>query len=629
MEPDKLLDSITSPDQLRGFSDSELSHLADELRDRIINVVAARGGHLASNLGVAELAIALHYVFDFPRDRLLWDVGHQCYAHKLLTGRNDRFDTLRQIGGVSGFPAPDESPYDLFATGHAGTAISTALGLAWSDLHNGLDTNVVAVVGDASIANGMSLEGLNNLAVLKRQFLVVLNDNSMAIDRTRGGLAYALDRVRLTDAYTGLKHSTENILHHLPLGDEITDAIRSIKAGLKTTIHGRQVFEALGLGYFGPVDGHDIPDLIRVLKRLSRIDHPVILHVNTVKGRGCQYAIEDPRRFHSPSAFDASNGKDVSRPKHRLTWTEAFADTIVQLGRDNPKVVAITAAMPDGTGLVKFREEFPDRYVDVGINESHAVAMAAGMAKTGMRPVVAIYSTFMQRAMDQIFHDVCLQGLGVVLCMDRAGLVGSDGAVHHGTMDIAMLRAMPGITLMAPADKTELKAALALAVSLDGPSAIRYPRDETPEDLSGKCPEFKPGKARVLSEGADGTFLCYGAALEAALAAERQLSDRGLSIGVVNARFAKPLDVTLIGDLIATGKPVVVCEDHAAIGGFGSAVLEAASRRDLNSENVCLLGLPDRFIAHASRREQLARAGLDADNLASTLKNMIENPPRG
>jgi 1-deoxy-D-xylulose-5-phosphate synthase len=625
MEPDKLLDSITSPDQLRGLSDSELSHLADELRDRIISVVAARGGHLASNLGVAELAIALHYVFDFPGDRLLWDVGHQCYAHKLLTGRNDRFDTLRQSGGVSGFPSPDESPYDLFATGHAGTAISTALGLAWSDRHDGLDTKVVAVVGDASIANGMSLEGLNNLAVLKRQFLVVLNDNSMAIDRTRGGLAYALDRVRLTAAYTGLKHSTENILHHLPLGDEITDAIRSIKAGLKTTIHGRQVFEALGLGYFGPVDGHNIPDLIRVLRRLAKIDHPVILHVNTVKGRGCQYAVEDPCRFHSPSAFDASNGKDVSRPKHRPTWTEAFADTIVQVGRDNPKVVAITAAMPDGTGLVKFREEFPDRYVDVGINESHAVAMAAGMAKTGIRPVVAIYSTFMQRAMDQIFHDVCLQGLGVVLCMDRAGLVGSDGAVHHGTMDIAMLRSMPGITLMAPADKTELQAALTLAVSLEGPSAIRYPRDETPEDLGGKCPEFKPGKARVLSEGADGTFLCYGVTLEAALAAERQLSDRGLSIRVINARFAKPLDAALIGDIIATGKPVVVCEDHAAIGGFGSAVLEAASRRDLNTENVCLLGLPDRFIAHASRREQLAQAGLDADNLASTLKEMIDS----
>jgi len=623
MEPDKLLDSIISPDQLRGLSDSELSNLADELRDRIISVVAERGGHLASNLGVAELAIALHYVFDFSSDRLLWDVGHQCYAHKMLTGRNAQFDTLRQSGGISGFPAPEESPYDLFATGHAGTAISTALGLAWSDRHEGLDTNVVAIVGDASIANGMSLEALNNLAALKRQFLVVLNDNSMAIDRTRGGLAYALDRVRLTAAYTGLKHSTENILHHLPLGDEITDAIRSIKAGLKTTIHGRQVFEALGLGYFGPVDGHNIPDLIRVLRRLAKIKRPVILHVNTVKGRGCQYAVEDPRRFHSPSAFNATNGQSVSKSEHRPTWTQAFADTVVRIGKENSKIVAITAAMPDGTGLVKFREKYPDRYVDVGINESHAVAMAAGMAKTGMKPVVAIYSTFLQRAMDQIFHDVCLQGLGVVFCMDRAGLVGSDGAVHHGTMDVAMLRAMPGITLMAPADRPELRAALTMATSLDGPAAIRYPRDEIPRDLPGQCPPFEPGKARVISEGADGTFLCYGAILETALIAERVLRDEGLSVGVVNARFAKPLDTDLLGDLVSTGKPVVVCEDHSLIGGFGSAVLEAVSRLGLEAGNVKSLGLPDRFIAHASRGEQLAQAGLDAENLASTLRTMI------
>jgi len=625
METDKVLDRITDPQQLRELSDSELARLADELRDRIISVVAARGGHLASNLGVAELAIALHYVFDFSQDRLMWDVGHQCYAHKLLTGRNGRFDTLRQDGGISGFPSPEESPYDLFATGHAGTAISTALGMAWSDQHNEGGAKIVAVVGDAAIANGLSLEGLNNLAMLNRQFLVVLNDNSMAIDRTRGGLAYALDRVRLTDVYTGLKHSTESLLHHLPLGDEITDAIRSIKAGLKTTIHGRQVFEALGMGYFGPVDGHNIPDLIRVLRRLAKVDHPVILHVNTVKGRGCQYAVEDPCRFHSPAAFDASNGKAVRELKlERPTWTQTFAGAIVQAGRDNPKVVAITAAMPDGTGLVDFREEFPARYVDVGISESHAVAMAAGMAKTGMRPVVAVYSTFMQRAMDQIFHDVCLQGLPVVLCMDRAGLVGSDGAVHHGTMDIAMLRTMPGMTLMAPADAAELHAALDLALSLDGPSAIRYPRDETPEDLPGECPPFESGVARTITDGKDGTYLCYGTTLETAMQVAGRLSDQGLSVGVVNARFAKPLDEALITDLIASGKPLVVCEDHAAIGGLGGAVLELASRQNLDTANVRLLGLPDRFIAHASRQAQLKQAGLDACGMEKALKGLID-----
>jgi len=625
MEPDNLLDSMISPDELRSLSDTELSTLADELRERIIKSVSAHGGHLASNLGVAELAIALHYVFDFSSDRLLWDVGHQCYAHKMLTGRCKQFDSLRQSGGLSGFPDPEESPYDLFATGHAGTAISSALGLAWGDHHENRKTNVVAVVGDASIANGISLEALNNLAVLKRQFLVVLNDNSMAIDRTRGGLAYALDRVRLTDAYTGLKHSTENILHHLPLGDEITDAIRNIKDGLKTTIHGRQVFEALGLGYFGPVDGHNIPDLIRVLRRLAKINRPVILHVNTVKGRGCQYAVEDPRGFHSPSAFNASNGKSVTKPKHRPTWTTAFGETILQAGKNEPKLVAITAAMPDGTGLVKFREEFPDRYIDVGINESHAMVMAAGIAKSGMKPLVAIYSTFMQRAMDQIFHDVCLQGLSVILCMDRAGLVGSDGAVHHGTMDIAMLRSMPGITLMAPGDTSELQAAMNLAISLDGPSAIRYPREETPEPLPGQCPEFTPGKARVISEGTDGTFLCYGSIIENAVAAAGQLAQQGLSIGVVNARFAKPLDTTLISQLLTTGKPIVTCEDHAAVGGFGTAVIEAACQMGLSAANVRVMGLPDRFIPHASRNEQLIEAKLDAPNLAKTLKEMIDN----
>jgi len=626
MEPETLLDRITAPRQLRELSDSELTRLADELRERIISVVSARGGHLASNLGVAELAIALHCVFDFSHDRLLWDVGHQCYAHKLLTGRNERFDTLRQAGGISGFPSPEESPYDLFATGHAGTAISTALGMAWSDQYNEGGRNIVAVVGDAAIANGLSLEGLNNLATLNRQFLVVLNDNSMAIDRTRGGLAYALDRVRLTDVYTGLKHSTENLLHHLPLGDEITDAIRSIKAGLKTTIHGRQVFEALGMGYFGPVDGHNVPDLIRVLRRLAKVDHPVILHVNTVKGRGCQYAVEDPCRFHSPSAFDATNGKAVSEPRpKRPTWTQTFAEAIVRAGRDDPKVVAITAAMPDGTGLVDFREEFPERYIDVGISESHAVAMAAGLARTGMKPVVAVYSTFMQRAMDQIFHDVCLQGLPVVLCMDRAGLVGSDGAVHHGTMDIAMLRTMPGITLMAPADAAELSAALDLALSLDGPSAIRYPRDETPEDLGGECPPFEPGTARTISEGPDGTYLCYGATLEAAMQAADSLGDQGLSLGVVNARFAKPVDGTLIAGLIASGKPLVICEDHAAIGGFGTAVLELASHRGLDASNLRLIGLPDRLIAHASRRGQLKQAALDANGLEKAFKDLSDS----
>ena len=630
MKRQALLDRINTPHQLRRLSVAQLNQLAGELRERIIEVVSKRGGHLASNLGVAELSIALHYVFDFSQDRLLWDVGHQCYAHKILTGRGPRFDTLRQAGGISGFPAPEESPYDLFATGHAGTAISTAAGLAWANQAAGRETKIVAVVGDASIVNGLSMEGINNAALLRRQFLVILNDNSMAIDRTRGALAATLNRIRMTHTYSDLKHSTDYLLQHMPLGDEIAEALRHIRDGLRTTILGGQIFEALGLSYFGPVDGHDVQELIRILQRLSQISHPVLLHVHTQKGRGFQYALEDPCRFHSPPAFTVRKGKAVFEPVDRPTWTQVFAEALVDLAREDQRIVAITAAMPDGTGLARFREVFPSRYIDVGINESHAVAMAAGLAKAGLRPVVAIYSTFMQRAFDQIHEEVSLQRLPVLLCIDRAGLVGSDGAVHHGTMDIAYLRPLPGMVLMAPADAAEMRAAMKLALSLDGPAAIRYPRDEVPAELPGDCPPFAPGKVRVVSEGEDGTFLCYGALVEPALAAARILRrEERMSVSVVSARFAKPLDVTFIARRIDSGKPVVVCEDHAAIGGFGSAVMELAAARGLNAANVRLLGLPDRFISHASRLEQLVEAGLDAANLAATMKDLILHPAGG
>ncbi len=626
MKSEQILDSIATPHQLRRLTDQQLRQLADELRQRIIEVVSTRGGHLASNLGVAELTIALHYVFDFTTDRLLWDVGHQCYAHKILTGRGEKFAKLRQADGLSGFPAPSESEYDLFATGHAGTAISTATGLAWADHAAGRDTRIVAVVGDASIVNGLSMEGLNNAALLRRQFLIVLNDNSMAIDKTSGALARVLDRVRMAGKYTDLKHSTENLLQHIPLGGEIADALRKIKAGMKTTLHGGQVFEALGFEYYGPVDGHDVCRLIHVFQRLAKLDRPAVLHVHTVKGQGCQYAVEDPCRFHSPSAYTVEEGKAVFKAKARPTWTQTFSDAMVGLGAANDKIVAITAAMPDGTGLVAFREKFPERYIDVGISESHAVAMSAGLAKTGLRPVVAIYSTFMQRAFDQIFQEVALQKLPVVFCMDRAGLVGSDGAVHHGFMDIAALRPLPGMILMAPADAAEMKASLQFALSQEYPAAIRYPRDEVPENLPGECPPFELGKARIVRKGDDATILCYGTMTEPALAAATLLqNDHGISAGVINARFAKPLDVTLLSRVISSGKPVVIVEDHAVAGGFGSAVLEMAAARGLNASNVLLMGIPDRFISHAGRLEQLVEVGLDATHIAGAVKDMIRN----
>jgi len=630
MAKETLLDRITTPHQLRRLSEDQREQLARELRERIIEVVSRNGGHLASNLGVAELTIALHYVFDFSHDRLLWDVGHQCYAHKILTGRGRRFETLRQSGGISGFPNPAESDYDLFQTGHAGTAISTAVGLAWADQQAGSDAKAVAVVGDASIVNGLAMEGLNNAGLLNRQFLVILNDNSMAIDRTHGAMARLLDRIRMTHTYTDIKQSTESLLHHLPLGHEITDAIRHIKAGLKTAIHGEQIFESLGFHYFGPMDGHDIGMLIRVLRQLARLDQPALLHVHTVKGAGCDYAVEDPCRFHSPSAYRIQGGRAVFETKARPTWTQVFSQAIVNVARNDPRVVAITAAMPDGTGLTKFREAFPERFIDVGISESHAVAMAAGLAKAGMRPVVAVYATFLQRAVDQVFEEACLQALPIVFCIDRAGLVGSDGAVHHGFQDIAQLRTLPGMVLMAPGDAAELQASLEFALTSDKPCAIRYPRDEIPPDLPGRCPPFQPSCARLVRQGADATLLCYGVMVEPALAAAQVMQrEDGLEIAVIDARFAKPLDSGMIAQRIGSGKPVLIAEDHAIAGGFGSAVLETAVALGLDTSNVRLAGIPDRFIPHASRLEQLVETGLDAAHLAATLKDMILRTPAG
>lgn len=589
----------------------------------IIRTVSRTGGHLSSNLGVADLAVALHTVFDFSRDRLLWDVGHQCYAHKILTGRRGRFETLRQAGGISGYPAPSESDYDLFASGHAGTAISIASGLAWAD--PSAKRKIVAVVGDASIANGVSLEAINNAGLLKRQFLVVLNDNSMAIDVTQGALAKLLDRIRLTQTYADIKQTTEHVLSRLPLGEEITDTLRHIKKGLRTTIHGEQLFEALGFRYFGPVDGHDITAMLDVLRRVAQIPHPVLLHVHTQKGRGCDYAVEDPCRFHSPAAHTVNGGVVEFPVRNRPMWTDVFSRTLLDRAKNDKKIVAITAAMPDGTGLAALRDAMGDRYIDVGINESHAVAMAAGLAKAGLKPIVAIYSTFLQRAFDQIFEEVALQSLPVIFCIDRAGLVGTDGASHHGLLDIACLRPLPGMVLMSPANEAELASAMDLALSLDRPSAIRYPRDIVPESASQRAP-FVLGKACRVREGNDGTFLALGAMVEYAVQAAETLAEKdGVETTVISARFAKPLDEELIAGLIATGKPVLTAEEHSVACGFGSAVLELAAGRSLDASGVKLLGVPDRFIAHAGREQQLAEIGLDADGLVKAMRQSLAN----
>ncbi|NOX59096.1 MAG: 1-deoxy-D-xylulose-5-phosphate synthase [Planctomycetes bacterium] len=620
-----LLSNIQSPADVKALSRADLPILAEEIRERIIGVVSNGGGHLASNLGVTELTIALHRVFDFKHDRLLWDVGHQCYPHKLLTGRQDRFDTIRKAGGLSGFPSISESEYDLFNVGHAGTAIATAVGMARGDAMLKRDNRVVALVGDASIVNGVAFEGLNQGGVLKRQFLVILNDNSWGIAPTQGGFAEHLARFRSSQRYDDLKQRAKTLLPNIPLvGKALYDAIDHLKEGIKATMAPGQIFEQMGFQYIGPVDGHDIDHLEELLGLLKDVHHPVLLHVHTDKGKGCQWAADDPGAFHSPSAFEVRAGKVIIKKNGRKSWTEAFADSLIDLANENEKVVALTAAMPAGTGLNKFEEAHPDRYFDCGIAESCTVDMAAGMAKAGLRPFVAVYSTFLQRGFDQVFQEVSLQDLPVVFCLDRAGLVGSDGAVHHGFLDIAYLRGFPGISLMAPVDESELRAAMNFALAHDRACAIRYPRDNVPVDCIANCPPFELGLSRRVRSGADATILSYGTVTQNAMDAADLLAEQNINVGVVNARFAKPIDRRMVRDALIDRRAVVTVEDHALQGGFGSIVLETAQDLGLDASNVTRLGLPDRFIEHGSRGSQLSEAGIDATAIAAAVVELID-----
>ena len=619
-----LLESIQSPEDVRALPLPQLTKLAADIRTRILEVVGGHGGHLTSNLGVVELTIALHRVFDFSRDRLLFDVGHQCYPHKLLTGRHERFDTLRRSGGVSGFPEITESKYDLFSVGHAGTSVATAVGIARADQIQRRDRRVAALVGDASIVNGVAFEGLNQAGTLKRQFLVILNDNEWGISPTKGAIAQYLDRFRASDFYDEVKQQTKELLPKLPLlGKPVFDMIAHLKEGIKATVSPGQVFEALGLQYVGPVDGHDINHLIDVLEMLKHANHPVLLHVHTKKGKGCKWASDEPGKYHSATPFVIESGKvNVKRGTGR-SWTTAFVDNLIELAEQNEKIYALTAGMPDGTGLNKFAERFPERCRDIGIAESCTVDMAAGMCKVGMRPVAAIYSTFLQRAFDQVFQEVVLQGLPVVFCIDRGGLVGGDGAVHHGFLDITYLRGLPGMVLMAPMDEPELFEAMKFGLTLAQPTAIRYPRDNMPVAVPG-CPPFELGRSRKLREGDAATLLCYGTTCAPAMAAAGMLADNGVEVTVVNARFAAPIDQEMVEDAFAEGSPVVTIEDHSVVGGFGSAVLETAQTLGVTSPSVARLGMPaDRFIPHGSRAEQLAECGLDAIGIAAAVQNLL------
>lgn len=631
----KLLDKISSPADVKKLSVPELSTLAEEIRQFIIESVSKTGGHLASNLGVVELTLALHYVFDFQQDKLLWDVGHQCYTHKIITGRKDKFKNLRHVGGISGFPNPAESPYDQFSVGHAGTSIPTAIGMALAEELASKDkkrraNKVVAMIGDASIVNGTAFEGLNNLGLVKRQMLIVLNDNSMAIDATVGAMAKYFSKVRLSHTYEGLRKTTSNILEHMPvIGKSVEETIERIKKGIRMALPASQMFESMNIPYFGPVDGHDIGSLIQLFEASAELNHPAILHVYTKKGKGFRPAHQGPSKFHSTGPFKINgDGVEESAVPAKRNFTTAFGEHLTKLAEEDEKIVAITSAMCDGTGLMEFREKFPDRFYDVGIAESAAVDIAAGMAREGLKPVVCIYSTFLQRSFDQVFQEVAQQNLPVIFCIDRAGFVGADGPTHHGLMDIGFMRMMPNLVLTAPANDIEMQLALKFAVSADKPVVVRYPKEAVPSEefFRSACGKpFELGKSVTVkkSKGSALAIVSYGAVLTEALKAAALLAKEKVPVDVINARFAAPVDEK-INTLLKRGKKIVTIEDHAIACGFGSALLESAAANGCSPNNVRVLGVPRRFIGHDSREAQLMEAGVDADSIAETVRKMLK-----
>lgn len=609
----ELLPTISSPRDLHGLTNEQLDQLAGEMRRALCDVVRERPAHFASNLGVVELAIALHMTFDFSKDRLIWDTGHQIYPHKLITGRYDEFPSIRTRGGLMGYPNPNESEYDLFMTGHAGCSVSTVLGLkSGDDLVPGQEhRRGVAVIGDGAFPSGIVYEAMNNAGGLKKQMLVILNDNQMSICPRVGGVAEYLDRLRVNTLYTGFKTEVAKLLNKTPVvGEPAEKFLAHMKDAVKAGVSGGMLFESLGFRYIGPVDGHNIKQLRRYLEMVKDVKDPVLLHVVTEKGHGFQPAAADPVTFHTPSPFVAcDNGEvDMKRSSSRA-FTAAASEALHRRMAHDERVTVITAAMCQGNQLEKIREDFPARFFDVGICESHAVAFAAGQAKAGLRPVVDIYSTFLQRSYDQIFQEVSLQNLPVTFLLDRAGLTGPDGPTHHGCFDIGYLRIFPNIAVAAPADEHDVDALLDFALEHKGPVAMRYPKAKV-NKLSGERAPVERGKAEVLRWGADGCLLVLGSLVSDALAAADELAAAGLDVGVVNARFAKPLDVDVVKRALDETSFLITVEEAALPGGFGSAVLEAAADAGCDTRAIHRLGLPDQFIEHGERGELLDEFGL-------------------
>ncbi len=617
--PDSVLGGVHSPADLKGLSDAELEQLAAEMRSELIDVVGRRSAHFASNLGVVELCLALHLTFDFTQDRLIWDTGHQIYPHKLITGRAAQLKTIRTKGGLMGYPNPAESPYDLFMTGHAGCAPSTALGLkAGDDLVGEPQRHSVAVIGDGALPSGIVFEAFNHAGGLKQKMLVILNDNKMSICPRVGGVAEYLDRARMSSTYNDWNRRVKWLLPNIPLvGEHAERLLQQFKDGIKASLHHGMLFEEMGLVYLGPIDGHDIKTLRTYLERVKDMDGPVLLHVLTNKGHGFEPAVKDPVKYHAPAPFQkAGDGIVPLKTSTSRTYTDAVSDALYDACSRDSKVAVITAAMCEGNKLHRIREDFPSQFFDVGICESHAVAFAGGMAKAGARPVVDIYSTFLQRSYDQIFQEVALQNLPVVFCLDRAGLVGADGPTHHGSYDLAYMRVFPNMTVIAPGDESDIGPMFAFAFGHNGPVAMRYPRAKL-DIIERDVQPVELGQAEILDWETDGMLIACGGMVGTCLrVAERLKSLYGLRVGVINARFIKPLDRETILKSIEECGFVLTVEEGCLPGGFGSAVLEAANDAGLPTSHIRRLGLPDRYVMHAERDEQLAEVGLDVEGIA-------------
>ena len=614
----KYLDKINSPQDVKSLTVPELNELAQELRDYMIEVTSKNGGHLAPSLGVVELTLALHKVFSTPKDKIIFDVGHQAYVHKIITGRREWFKTLRTYGGMSGFPKRSESDHDAFGVGHSSTSVSAAVGMAIARDTLGEDYDIVAVIGDGAMTGGMAYEALNNAGDLQKHLTVILNDNEMSISRNVGAMSEYLNNLRTGETYNKVKADFEGWLKTLTVGADVLKVIRRVKSSAKYLVLPTSIFEELGFTYLGPVDGHDLNNLIETLQAAKRIEGPVLVHVLTTKGKGYKPAEDSPNKFHGTGAFDIATGKKITNPNAPVTYTEVFGKALSKLANANKKIVGITAAMPDGTGLSIFAKEHPERFFDVGIAEQHAVTSAAGMAAAGLKPVVAIYSTFLQRAYDSVVHDICMQNLPVVLCMDRAGLVGDDGYTHHGVMDYAYLRSIPKLTVMAPKDENELANMLKTAVDFPGPISLRYPRGSgLGVELQAKPTALPIGKAELLREGHEACIWAIGSMVSTALKVSEKLLAEGLQVGVVNMRFAKPMDEELLAEHAKKYPKLITLEEGVLAGGVGAGVLELLNSKGLlKNTEVLTLGIPDDFVPHGDRKLLLKDIELDEEAIA-------------